>query len=182
MRSTPQGCPLSPILVHLGNWSFSHEIMNIGYCTETTCFVLFFVRLIKQHQSLCGPMDSKFLWSVQTSYGSLAPSNQCRHSSRADFNSQKLPVTKVIIPPCRGQTPREKGTCVEFLVCGWPLGQDHSYPHIWGVHLHAKSGIWRMGADMNRALRVWKASSAIEVHQKGTLEEVRAVRGAAKVL
>ena len=39
-----------------------------------------------------------------------------------------------------------------------------------------------MGADVNRVFRDWKASLAADDHWKETLEEVRAVRGAATVL
>lgn len=44
------------------------------------------------------------------------------------------------------------------------------------------SGTWRMGAEVNRALRFWKASSAEDDHWNCTLDEVRAVSGAATVL
>jgi len=44
------------------------------------------------------------------------------------------------------------------------------------------SGTWRMEADVNRGLRVWKSSSADGVQLKDTLEDVRAVRGVAMVL
>lgn len=37
---------------------------------------------------------------------------------------------------------------------------------------------WRMAVDMNRALRVWEASSAVRVHWKGTFQNVRAVNEA----
>jgi len=39
-----------------------------------------------------------------------------------------------------------------------------------------------MEAEVNRVLSVWKATSAAGVQLKDTLEDVRAVRGAAMVL
>lgn len=75
---------------------------------------------------------------------------------------------------------------MEFLVTGGLLGQDGPCPALEAststINCLSGSGTWRIGPEVNQVLRSRKAFSAEVDHWNGTLEDVRTVSGAAKVL
>jgi len=94
-----------------------------------------------------------------------------------------VPTADVVVYLAGGQSQRD-GTRVELLIHEHPLGQDSLQPFVRCIHLHNELMVTvrNLEAEVNRVLRVWKATPAAGVQLKETLEDMRALRGALMVL
>lgn len=83
-----------------------------------------------RHHLACQELSLLEDWSVHTRNGSLFPSSQWRHSSRASLTAR---IANIVVSLGQGQTSGEEDTGMKLLVTSHPLGENSFYPHVRSV-------------------------------------------------